>query len=129
VTAAIAVGGGHHASTLSDEKVALASVLTLVGLTMGAISFTLTKVAVVILVIQLLRPSPWHIRVLWTLVAGNVLFMTFSGFVFFLQCMPPQALWDQDIEHRCWDPAVATGFATSASGKLCSLSDVMLLLD
>ncbi len=91
--------------------------LTLVGLTMGALSFTLTKVAVVILLIKLLHPSQCHTRFLWGLVGGNVLFMGVAGLIFFLQCMPPQALWSQEIKHRCWDPVVATGFATSASGK------------
>ena len=117
LTGAIASGGGRHTSTLSHAQVELASVLTLVGLTMGALSFTLTKFAVVILLTHLLHPHLWHVRILWALVAGNVLFMTIAGLVFFLQCKPPQALWYQEIEHTCWDPMIATGLATSTSGK------------
>jgi hypothetical protein len=119
VTAAIATGGGRHSNTLSQSQVELVSVLILVGLTMVALSFTLTKVAVVILLIKLLRPSPWHTRVLLGLVSGNVLLMVAAGLVLFLQCIPPRALWIQEIEHRCWDPMVATSLATSASGKTC----------
>ncbi len=117
VTAAIATGAGRHSSTLSHSQVELASLLTLVGLTMGALSFTLAKVAVVILLIQLLRPALWHVRFLWTLVSGNVLFMATAGLIFFLQCRPPQALWNQEVEHSCWDPMIATSLAISASGK------------
>ena len=117
LTGAIASGGGRHTSTLSHTQVELASVLTLVGLTMAALSFTLTKVAVVILLTHLLQPPLWHARVLWVLVAGNVLFMTIAGAFFFLQCRPPQALWYQEIEHTCWNPMIATGLATSTSGK------------
>jgi len=120
VTAAVACGGGHHEYALSQKQVQLASVLTLVGLTMGAISFTLTKVAVVILLIKLLHPSRWHVWFLWAMVGGNVLFIAVGGLVFFLQCKPPQALWVDGIEHTCWDPAVATGVATGASGKIRS---------
>lgn len=95
------------------------SVLTLVGLTLGALSFTLTKIAVVILLTKLLHPSPCHTRVLWGLVGGNILFISIAGLIFFLQCTPPQALWNQHITHKCWDPVVATSLATSASGKSC----------
>lgn len=117
ITAAVVAGGGRHESTLSSTEIKLASVLTLVGLTMGALSFTLTKAAVVMLLSRLLRPSTWHVRFLWTLIGGNVLFMTIAGIVFFLQCQPPQALWDQGIEHSCWDPRIATSLAITTSGK------------
>ncbi|KAK3901759.1 hypothetical protein C8A05DRAFT_44664 [Staphylotrichum tortipilum] len=127
VTAAIAGGGGRHSSTLSQSQVQLVSVLILVGLTLGALSFTLTKIAVVILLIKLLHPSQCHTRVLWGLVGGNVLFMSVAGLVFFLQCMPPQALWNQYIKHKCWDPVVATSLATSASA-FSALSDFYLAL-
>lgn len=117
VTAAIAYGGGRHENTLSHSQSDLASVLILVGLTMGALAFTLTKVAVVILLVKLLHPPLWHVRFLWGMVGGNVVLISIGGLVFFLQCKPPQALWVQGIEHDCWNPAVATGFATGASGK------------
>ncbi len=117
VTAAIATGAGRHSSTLSHSQVELASILTLVGLTAGALSFTLSKVAVVILLIQLLRPALWHVRFLWTLVGGNLLFMAVAGLVFFLQCRPPQALWSEEAEQSCWDPMIATSLAISTSGK------------
>jgi hypothetical protein len=45
--------------------------------------------------------------------------MGIAGLVFFLQCMPPQALWDQEfeIERHCWNPMIATGLAISACGE------------
>jgi hypothetical protein len=120
VTAAIVTAGGsRYGTTLSRSEVGLASILTLVGLTMGAFSFTLAKVAVVMLLVKLLSPPQWQVRVLWVLVGGNILFMGIAGLVFFLQCMPPQALWDQEfeIEQSCWNPMIATGLAIAASGK------------
>ena len=113
VTAAIVISR----STPSPSEVELASVLTLVGLAMGALSFTVTKVAVVILLIHLLHPSPCHVRILWALVGGNVFFMVVTGFSCFLQCTPPQGLWNPEIERSCWNPVIATSLETTASGK------------
>ena len=118
VTAAISTGGGRHALTLRTPEFERASLLTLIGLTMGAVSFTLTKVAVVILLVNLLHPSPWHARLLWSLVVGNVLFILAAGVIFFLQCNPPQALWTMESEHKCWDSVVPNSVAISGSGRI-----------
>jgi len=128
-TAAVALGGGHHGVMLPPLRFRLTYLFILVGLMMGALSFTLTKVAVVLLVIKLLFPTQWHIRFLWTLVAGNVVFMTAAGLVYFLQCNPPQALWVLDIEHKCLDSVFANSFAISASSKFGFLNPVSQCID
>ena len=117
MTGAVANGGGRHGATLPIPKFKLASLLTLIGIMMGALSFTLTKVAVVLLLVKLLYPSLWHVRLLWILVVGNILFMVIAVFVYFLQCSPPLALWDIEIEHTCLDPVVVNGLAISACGR------------
>ena len=117
VTAAIVTGSGRHALTLHAPEFERASLLTLIGLTMGAISFTLTKVAVVILLVSVFSPLPWHARFLWTLVAGNMLFILVAGVIFFLQCSPPQALWTMEADEKCWNPVVPNSLAISGSGR------------
>ncbi len=118
-TTAISAGTGRHRPVLRTPDFERACLLSLIGLFSGAVSFTLTKVAVVILLVNLLHPPPWHSRLLWVLVSGNVLFILCVGALFFLQCSPPKALWTVDIEHNCWDPAVANSVVVAGSGMNC----------
>jgi len=107
VTGAVAADGGRHGDTPPFQGLELAPVLGVIGLSMGALSFTLTKVAVVFLLIKLLHPSPWHIRLLWGLAVGNILFMGIAAVLFYLQWIKPSSL----------DPAVTPGVTLAACGK------------
>jgi len=125
ITAAVSAGTGRHALTLHATDVEHATLLTLIDLALGAVSFTLTKVAVVILLVNLLHPSLWHIRLLWMLVLGNILFILVTAVVFFFQCNPPQALWIVEMEGECWSPVIADCFAISGSGKTSCVSSTL----
>jgi len=121
ITGAISVGQGRHAVALRVPDFELAMFLTMIGLGMGVLSFTLAKAAVVILLIKVLRPPPWQSRLLWGWIIGNGIFMVAASAVYFLQCSPPQALWKTNIEKKCWDPLVVNIVSISGSGKPQSL--------
>lgn len=127
ITGAISIGQGRHAATLHLLDLELAMLLTMIGLGMGVLSFTLAKAAVVILLIKVLHPPPWQARLLWGLITGNTIFMVAASAVYFLQCSPPQALWMVEVEKKCWDPLVVNSIAISGSG-FSALSDFYLAL-
>ncbi|KAK5652671.1 hypothetical protein OQA88_10265, partial [Cercophora sp. LCS_1] len=54
LTGAISVGQGRHAAALSVADFELAMLVTMIGMAMGVLSFTLAKVAVVILLVNVL---------------------------------------------------------------------------
>src|SRR4051812_14975640 len=117
LTGAVSVGEGRHAAALRVSDFDLAMFLTMIGMGMGVLSFTLAKSAVVILLIAILRPPKWQYRVLWGWIIGNGIIMIAVSAVYFLQCKPPQALWKTGIEGECWDPAVVNILIISGSGK------------
>ena len=117
LTGAISVGEGRHAAALRVSDFDLAMFLTMIGMGMGVISFTLAKAAVVILLIKVLRPPPWQSRVLWGWILGNGTFMVAASAVYFLQCSPPQALWKTEIRGECCDPWVVNHLIITASGE------------
>jgi hypothetical protein len=121
LTGAISVGEGRHAAALRVSDFGLAMFLTMIGMGMGVLSFTLAKAAVVILLINVLRPPPWQSRVLWGWILGNGIFMVAASAVYFLQCSPPQALWKTEIRGECRDPWVVNYLIITGSGKLQSL--------
>ncbi|KAK5659990.1 hypothetical protein OQA88_13456 [Cercophora sp. LCS_1] len=122
---AVVAGSGRHAATLRVSDFEHAVLLTLIGLSAGAASFTLAKAAIVILLIKVLRPPAWHAGLLWGLVTMNVIFIAVVAALYFLQCSPPQALWRVLADKRCWDPWVANYVAISGSA-FSALTDFYL---
>lgn len=127
LTGAISVGQGRHAAALSVADFELAMFLTMIGMGMGVLSFTLAKVAVVILLVNVLDPSPCQRRVLWCCIIGNCVFMVTTSALYFLQCSPPQSLWKLDVPGTCCDPFIVNHLILGSSA-FSALSDFYLAL-
>ena len=84
--------------------------------------FAIGKASVALLLMRIIVPSSVYRR--WTLYGTMVTVVLINAIdiiLTFVQCDPPEALWDthlvQDGEATCWDPSVQKNFAVFTSGK------------
>ena len=88
----------------------------------GAFSFP--NISIAILINNLLDPNPWRVRGLYAMVTLQVVLAIISIFIVFLQCSPPETLWNGQ-KGKCWDPSVLNNYSYFLSAYT-TLTDVVL---
>lgn len=92
-TAAVIVGFGRHASTLSEANLELAILLNTVSFLFGILSFTIPKLAVAAMLSRILNPGWMQKTFLWLLTGTAAAVSCICIIFLFTMCDPPQALW------------------------------------
>ncbi|KAK4122267.1 hypothetical protein N657DRAFT_646950 [Parathielavia appendiculata] len=120
VTVAVDAGSGRHLYALTVPQAERALLFTFISFIPGILSFTMPKFAVVMLIRDLLNPSPGHLRAIWALAIVNAVLIVISITFTYAQCDPPRAQWTIGLKARCWNPIVlvATSITMSASSAL-----------
>lgn len=81
-------------------------------------SFSLSKVAVALLLIRVMPPAfkrgAWF---LYGLTGVQLLFGLVATIIQFTQCSPPRSLWDLSLPLKCWRFAILQNFLYTLGGK------------
>jgi len=115
---AIKYGGGRHLLTLPPDYVPKAIYYTVVSFVPGVLSFTIPKLAVVILLAKILDPSRLHKIIMWIISILYVMLSIGMLVINFVQCNPPSAQWNGPIE-KCWNRKITVDYAMALG--ICSV--------
>lgn len=120
-TVAVHFGLGRHMEdlnayqiTFSVKYVYLCEFFSIMSPCFGRISFAF-------LLMQLVPPTKWPNRFLWTVVWLQFLVDVATVIVSFAQCQPISAFWEPDPQKYCWSPKVQqyTGFFQGCMFMFC----------
>lgn len=100
---------------LEPEDLSRSVLLINVAFVPGALSFTIPKFAVVILLTKILDPGPLHRRILLVISVGYGLSVVGLLVVNFVQCSPPAVQWGK-AEGTCWSRQVITIYSLVVTG-------------
>ncbi|KAL2272071.1 hypothetical protein VTJ83DRAFT_1442 [Remersonia thermophila] len=115
---AIAYGGGRHLITLPPEDVPKAIYYTVVSFVPGVSSFTIPKLAVVILLAKVLNPGRVHRIIMWIISVLYILMAAGMLVINFAQCTPAAAQWG-GAPGTCWDRRITVDYALALG--ICSV--------
>lgn len=94
--------------------------LNLAGFPAGVLSFSTPKLAVVALLVRILNPSIRHRIFLWSLTGFTTAYLVVCFVVLYVQCDPPRALWDYDLQmsgdFTCWDSKILVNMSIAGAG-------------
>lgn len=97
-----------------------ANMLSMAGFPAGVLSFCLPKLAVVALLQRILNPSFRHRVFLWSLTGFTTAYLVVCFLILYIQCDPPRALWDYDIQmsgnFKCWDGSILVNMSIAGAG-------------
>lgn len=91
----------------------------------GAFSFP--NISIAILIVHLLDPNPLRARLLYAMVALQVILAMISVFIVFFQCKPTARLWNSSIEGTCWSPDIFNDFSYLVSAYT-TMTDIVLAI-
>ncbi|KAK4184960.1 hypothetical protein QBC35DRAFT_476775 [Podospora australis] len=109
--AAISHGGGRHLETLTPENAEKALFYIIISFVPGVSSFTIPKVAVVILLAKLLNPGKIHRMIMWVVSTLYLLVSLGMLVINFAQCSPAKRQWKPYIDGTCIDRKITVDYA------------------
>lgn len=110
--AAVDAGLGRHPYYLKPEAVSKADKLSLILEPFGVIAFSLPKLAVAIVLIQIMPPNKWKAWFLYCLTGSQILSAVITCVLLFTQCLPTRALWTPALlpTATCIRPALLVNY-------------------
>ena len=115
-TAAVAFGLGRHVVSLQEDQIEKIAYLIAIMEPFAIFSYSIPKLAVVILIIKLLGVQKRSIWFLYSIII--ILFATslVCSILNFARCDPPKSIWNLAIDGKCWDVNIAIDFEILAGG-------------
>jgi hypothetical protein len=88
------------------------------------------RISYAILLLQLVPPSKWPKRFLWTIISIQFVVDLGTVIVSFSQCQPIYEFWGPNTKEHCWDPKVQqyTGYFQGCKMRLSQISWVSGLI-
>ena len=114
--AVVSFGNGKHTALLSTEQQEGAVFWTTIAFCPGVLSFCLPKLAVVVLLIRILHPGPFHRCFLWTMVILCQLSFIGAMGILLGRCRPTRAIWDFSVQGTCLDISILVNYGLAVTG-------------
>ncbi|KAH7123585.1 integral membrane protein [Dendryphion nanum] len=126
-TVAVHFGLGQHLTSLSPYQVKFSIKYVYLCEFFSIMSPCFGRISFAFLLMQLVPPTKWPNRFLWTVVWLQFAVDIATVIVSFAQCWPISDFWENPEDKNCWSPKVQlyTGFF---QGSVCSLVDLILAL-
>lgn len=119
VSVASMAGLGRHIYYLSQDQLSRAIKFVSLSQPFCVMSFSLSKIAVALLLIRILTPAfrrgAWF---LYPLTGIQLLLGIVVSIVQFAQCSPTRSLWDLSLPLKCWPFTVLQNFLYTLGGEL-----------
>jgi hypothetical protein len=100
-TVAATEGLGQHFNALTLEQFSAAYQFELIGQTFGVGAVATSKLGVGLFQLRIVE-TPWVRWFIGFLVAVMTIGCAFEATIDFLQCIPPDHIWDSMVPARCW---------------------------
>ena len=118
VTYQAQLGGFRHLAEVDPENLRQVGINNYILQTFGIFAFGAGKVSVGCLILRVLPPgSVWRRWIILSTIIFVFVFDCVNVVLTFVQCSPPRALWEPEIEHTCWDVSVQTNIAYGGTGE------------
>ncbi|KAM0542644.1 hypothetical protein ACHAPJ_012723 [Fusarium lateritium] len=131
VQASVDLGLGRHTAAVAAEqggaqRMVKTKKLQIVAYPFNIVAYSLPNVAILILIERLAgRTETVSRRFLRGVVAIQLIFAVVSVIIIFVQCRPPEFMWDQTIDGTCWSPDVFNYSSYIVSG-FTAFTDLVL---
>ncbi|KAI9674002.1 MAG: hypothetical protein M1822_009579 [Bathelium mastoideum] len=95
----------------------------------GIMTLPMGKISVSLLLLRLMSPQTnWRKAILWGNMVTYTIFMALAAIFSFVQCDPPQALWEDMPNTKCWNPKVQANWAIAGSAYGAFLDFLLVLM-
>ncbi|KAF5656780.1 hypothetical protein FHETE_10794 [Fusarium heterosporum] len=131
VQASVDLGLGRRTAVVVAEpggaqRMAKTTKLQIIAYPFNIIAYSLPNVAILVLIERLVGGTEAISRqFLRGVVACQLILATASIIIIFVQCRPPEFMWDQTIDGTCWNPDVFNYSSYIVSG-FTALTDLIL---
>ena len=109
---------GRHRYYLNQEQISNAVRLDIIGQPFGIMAFCVPKLAVALLIIKLMPPKKYEKWFLYFITISLIIFSILAAIFLFVQCSPPQALWNHKIPFHCWPPSILSNYTIFVGGMI-----------
>ncbi|KAJ5501177.1 hypothetical protein N7453_005994 [Penicillium expansum] len=131
VSYSVTLGLGRHTATVVAEhgikRYEQAAYWQIMGFPFNIGAFSFPNISIAILIVHLLDPNPLRARLLYAMVALQVILAMISVFIVFFQCKPTARLWNSSIEGTCWSPDIFNDFSYLVSAYT-TMTDIVLAI-
>ncbi|KAM0433703.1 hypothetical protein ACHAQK_009137 [Fusarium lateritium] len=131
VQASIDLGLGRHTAAVAAEqggaqRMVKTKKLQIIAYPFNIMAYSLLNVAILILIERLAgRTETVSRRLLRGVVAIQIVLAALSIIIIFVQCRPPEFMWDQTIKGTCWSPDIFNYSSYIVSG-FTAFTDLVL---
>lgn len=119
ITTVLALRGGtKHTIYLSPAQLSTVVRLNWIAQPFGIMSLATAKISVAFFILRIMGPhSSWRQWFLYTCIILVFVINSLCSIFSFAQCDPPNALWEEIPNARCWDPKTQSDFSVFTGSK------------
>ena len=100
--------GGTSYAPMSDHDIVTTAFLSWISQCWSMAALVFGKMAVAALILRLQSPAKWRTILLKVLCVIAVVWDLVEIIIIFVQCSPSEALWNPEVQGKCWNPKIVT---------------------
>ncbi|MCJ1311799.1 hypothetical protein MMC25_005472 [Agyrium rufum] len=129
LTLTVRYGLGKHLADLTNPAVAIPEIIKAnwESQTPGILASIVARISIAVLLLRLFNRKEWFRWYIYVVTAAQTLVECLLIIVIWAQCKPVEALWNQAIPHKCWNPKIETDIAYLGQA-IFTLSDLTFVL-